>query len=208
MDDRDSLNRLVSVSRETYERLKSYQELLLKWQTKINLIGPDTVTDVWQRHFIDSIQLWPLLKNPKAKSVDLGSGAGFPGMVLAILGASDMHLIESDGKKVVFLKEVARLTQTPITIHQNRIEELSIANVETIFSRACSPLSTLFSYAENYVSRETICLFHKGKNCSKELLDSQLEWLFDCSIHPSITESQSGIVEVTNLRKKPKGEMV
>jgi len=202
MNDFEKLKSVIDVSRETYDQLKLYQQLLFKWQNKINLIGPDTVAASWQRHFVDSLQLLSLIKNISGKSIDLGSGAGFPGMVLAIAGAGDMHLIESDGKKVMFLKEVARITNTPVTIHHGRIEEVKLDHVANIFSRACSSLSTLFALSEKYVSRETICTFHKGKNSSKELLDSEVEWLFDYSIHPSLTDTEGRILQITNLRKK------
>ena len=190
------------VSRETFDRLKSYEQLLLKWQSKINLIGPDTVANVWNRHFVDSLQLLPLIPDLKVRMIDMGTGAGFAGMVLAIAGATDMHLLESDGKKITFLKEVARITNTSVNIHQGRIEEIAIDGTELILSRACSSLANLFSYSSRYVSRETKCLFHKGKNYPQELLDSQSEWLFDYSVHPSVTDAQGGILEVTYLRKR------
>lgn len=192
----------AGVSRETFDRLKLYQELLLKWQSKINLIGPDTVADVWKRHFVDSLQL--LLRKPDLSGicVDMGSGAGFPGMVLAIAGAGNMHLIESDGKKIIFLKEVARITKTPVTIHHKRIEECELDHVDVILARACSSLSDLFMLSEKYVSRETVCYFHKGKNYPKELLDAKREWLFDYVVIPSVTDTQGAILEVRNLTTK------
>lgn len=202
-DEFDFIHKHFNVSRETYERLKIYQELLVKWQAKINLVGPDTIHDVWQRHFIDSLQLLPLIQDKSFRAVDMGSGAGFPGMVMAIAGMSDLHLIESDTKKTIFLKEVARVTATHIHIHNKRIEGVDINNVQLVFSRACASLSQLFSYSQKYVSRETICIFHKGKNYQKELLDSGDEWLFDYSVHPSITDVQGGILQVKNLRMRP-----
>src|SRR5581483_814556 len=105
-------------------------------------------------------------------SIDMGTGAGFPGMALAIAGAGRMHLIESDAKKVTFLREVARITETLVIIHHQRIEEAKIDHVKHIFSRACAPLPELFSYASRYISEDAICYFHKGKNYAKELLDS------------------------------------
>ncbi len=202
MDEFKDLQTVAGVSRETYERLKAYQDLLLKWQTKINLIGPDTVSDSWHRHFIDSLQLLPYINDLNARAVDFGTGAGFPGMVLAIAGAGDMHLIESDMKKVMFLREVARITNTKVTIHHQRIERASIQNVSIIYSRACSSLSELFSYASTYVSRETICYFHKGKNYSKEILDANGDWLFDYTSYPSVTDAQGTLVKVEHLSPK------
>ena len=202
MDKCEILDQHFNVSRETYERLKLYQSLLLKWQNKINLVSQDTIENLWQRHFIDSLQLLPLIGSRSLKALDIGSGAGFPGMVLAIAGMGDMHLVECDGKKTIFLNEVARITNTNVVIHHGRTEDIDIDDGKIILSRACSALSKLFFYASKYVSRETKCLFHKGKNYQKELLDCEREWLFDYIVHPSVTDAQGVVLEVTNLRKK------
>jgi 16S rRNA (guanine527-N7)-methyltransferase len=198
----DLLNQHIAVSRETFERLSLYHDFLLKWQNKVNLISPDTIAHAWQRHFLDALQLLPLITNINAKIIDLGTGAGFPGMVLAIAGATNVHLIESDTKKILFLREVARITDTNVMLHHGRIEEKLTSPGDIITSRACSPLGTLLQLASNYVSHETICLFHKGKNYSKEIDDANIHWSFIPDIVESITDSQSAILKLTSIEKR------
>lgn len=198
----NTLNRHIAVPRETFERLTAYHDLLLKWQAKVNLISPDTIPHIWHRHFLDSLQLFPHIKNPSCKILDLGTGAGFPGMVMAMMGCSDVHLVESDTKKILFLREVARITDTIISIHHARIEDEPTSPGDIILSRALSSLDSLLSLSSPYVSHETICLFHKGKNYSKEIEDAKSHWQFDCDVIPSITDTQSAILKLTTIRKR------
>ncbi len=120
----------ANVSRETLARLERYAELLEKWNRRINLVGRGTIDDLWRRHMLDSAQLLPLIPDSAESLVDLGSGAGFPGLVLAICGVENVHLIESDRKKSAFLREVARETAAPVTIHNKRIEEIESFQVD------------------------------------------------------------------------------
>ncbi len=195
------LNRHILVSHETFKSLSIYYELLLKWQKTINLVGPDTLSDCWNRHFLDSLQLVKYIEDKEKIIVDLGSGAGFPGMALAIYGYNNVHLIESDSRKIAFLKEVARLTKTKISIHHERIENCKIDNINIFVSRACAPLEKLFHLISKSVSHETTCLFHKGKNYSNENQDALLNWQYDIDVNPSIADSQSVILKISNIRK-------
>ena len=197
----DFLNSHIPVSRGTFELLSIYYELLLKWQKKINLIGPDTIPDIWNRHFLDSLQLVKYIDDKKKVIADLGSGAGFPGMVLAICGYENIHLIESDSRKIAFLREVARVTNTKISIHNKRIEDFKIDNIDIFVSRALAPLDKLFHLISKSVSHETICFFHKGKNYSNENQDALLNWRYDIDVNPSIVDSQSVILKISNIRK-------
>ena len=197
-----TLNTYTGVSRETFEKLSTYHDLLLRWQAKINLVGPDTLNDAWHRHFLDSLQLLNHLPNNFGKIIDIGSGAGYPGMALAVAGIVDIHLIESDAKKIAFLKEVARVTDTKVFIHHSRIEDVSIPNVSIILSRACSNLDNLLSFSLPFVSHETISLLHKGKNYSTDVEDANEHWLFEHTVIPSITDTQGVILKITNIRRK------
>lgn len=203
----DLLNKHIEVSRGTFERLNIYHDLLLKWQRSINLIGKDTIEEAWNRHFLDSLQLIKYIDDNQKIIVDLGSGAGFPGLVLAIYGYKNIHLIESDARKVAFLREVARITNTAISIHHCRIENNPIEQVGIFVSRACAPLDKLLHLiyssqdTAKTVSRETICLFHKGKNYSIENKDALLNWQYDMVATPSIVDSQSVILKLSNIRK-------
>ena len=164
-------------SKKTQEKLKIYEEILKKWQSKINLISPSTIDNIMDRHIMDSAQLYPFITSKAKNVIDLGSGAGFPGLVLAILnqnegqGAWEVHLIESDTRKCAFMQEVARLTQTKIHIHNCRIEDLTDLKADVITARALKEVKTLLDYVQPFLKPDTTCLFLKGKNA-----DLELEW--------------------------------
>lgn len=194
------------VSHETLEKLILYHDTLIKWESKINLIGPGTSHDIWNRHILDSIQLLKYIPDISACIADIGSGSGFPGMVLAIAGAKNIHLIESDGKKISFLQEISRLTRTLVHIHHSRIEDVLLPNIDIFVSRACSDLSVLLRYITNFVSHETICLFHKGKNYSKEIEDAKKDWSFDTEVFSSITDSHGVILKLSHIGRRQVNE--
>ena len=123
-------------------------------------------------------------------------------MVLAMGGASDVHLVESDTKKIAFLREVARLTKTAVSLHHSRIEDLMMGHADIVVSRALQPLNQLLSLAFPYVSHGTICLFHKGKIHSKEIGEANENWFFETKIIPSVTDSQGVILELRNISKR------
>ncbi len=196
------LNEHFHVSHETFERLSLYQNLLLKWQKSINLISNDTISDIWNRHFLDSLQLIPHIVNKEKIIVDLGSGAGFPAMPIAIFGYKNIHLIESDIRKSAFLREVARITETTVEIHNCRIEDNPIDKIDIYTSRACSSLDNLLQLIALKVPRETICLFHKGKNYSKEEEEARRNFQYNLSVFPSISHSQGVILKLSNIKER------
>jgi 16S rRNA (guanine527-N7)-methyltransferase len=168
----------TGVSRETLARLERYADLLASWNAAINLVGPATLPDLWRRHMLDSAQLLPLL--PPARPVsgpggrvlaDLGSGAGFPGLVLAICGAGEVHLIESDLKKATFLRQAARETGTYVTVHATRIERVGGLKADVVTARALAPLARLVAYARPLLTPGGQCLFLKGRGVESELTD-------------------------------------
>lgn len=201
------LNKYIPVSYETFERLKLYNDLLLKWQDKINLVGKDTLNDVWRRHFLDSLQLINFISDKQKTIVDLGSGAGFPGMVLAICGYENVHLIESDSRKVAFLREVARITDTKISIHNCRIENNPIIKIDIFVSRALAPLEKLFKLIEKSVSHGTICFFHKGKNYSIENESALLNYQYDITVTQSVADLHGVVLRISNIRKGCDGKI-
>ncbi|MDR3518558.1 MAG: 16S rRNA (guanine(527)-N(7))-methyltransferase RsmG [Azospirillaceae bacterium] len=166
----------TAVSRETRARLETYATLLRQWQSRVNLIGPATYPDLWRRHFLDSAQLLPLLPETPDGVADLGAGAGFPGLVLAIMGVAKVHLIESDGRKVAFLREVARITETPVTIHYKRIEAISDLAVSVVTARALAPLTRLLPWAVGLLAPGGQCLFLKGRQGEEELTAAHKDW--------------------------------
>ncbi len=163
----------LNVSRETLARFTVYAGLLEKWNRRINLVGRESVGDLWRRHFVDSAQLLALLPTaPEGRSLiiaDIGSGAGFPGLVLAILGAGKLHLIESDQKKCAFLREAARETATEVEIHAERIEAVAGLEADVVTARALAPLGKLLDYAAPLLRPGGRALFLKGRGAEEEL---------------------------------------
>lgn len=166
------------VSRETEERFILYEALLQKWQKAINLVGPTTMRDPWRRHFLDSAQIFPYL--PLGECVDFGSGAGFPGLVLALLsqeqGGRNFTLIESDQRKAAFLAEIIRQTGAPARLIMGRIESAPAFKADAITARALAPLVRLFPLVEKFVKKETEIFFLKGAKGEEELTEVAKKW--------------------------------
>lgn len=193
-----------NVSRETFEKLKVYQQTLEVWQKRLNLISSSTLPNAWERHFEDSLQLLPYLPLSKSNLVDLGSGAGFPGLILAITRPDFLNvtLIESDLKKCVFLENVSRETNTPVTILNERIETLKNSlKFDVITARGLAPLSFLIEYAVPLMDENGVCLFLKGKEFESEIEDSQKKWDFNLELFPSLTDSRGRILRITHPKK-------
>ncbi|MRI55160.1 16S rRNA (guanine(527)-N(7))-methyltransferase RsmG [Methylobacterium sp. DB1607] len=195
-----------NVSRETAEALDLYVAQLTRWQTVKNLVGPATLAEVWQRHVADALQLLTLA--PEAKRwLDLGSGAGIPGLILAIAGRgkTDFHvsLVESNARKCAFLSETARLTGAPVTVHNARIEAVigTLSGVEIVCARALAPLSQLLAWTEPLLTSGTTGLFPKGRDAAAELTEAEDAWTFTRDLIPSRTDSQARIVRVTSLSR-------
>ncbi len=205
--------RLFTVSRETLERLKTYETLLRHWQKTINLVGPGTLDHIWSRHFADSAQLLNLAPPDAKRWLDLGSGAGFPGLVIAILLAerqgAHMTLIESDTRKAAFLGEVARQTGVPVDIYPERIEKAAtqykVGPVDVITARALAPMSRLLELAAPYFSGSTVGLFLKGREAQAELDETRRQWEFSAEQRPSQTDNDSQIIVIRALRAKAEG---
>ena len=194
----------MNVSRETLDRLKVYQGLLEQWQKKLNLVSNSTLSVAWERHFLDSYQLLSQLPLNPISLIDLGSGAGFPGLVLAILRPEDLRvtLVESDFKKCIFLENVSRETKTKVTILQSRIESLENSlHFDVVTARALAPLPLLLTYAFPLMKENSMGIFLKGKDVEKEIEAAQKNWRFDLEIYPSLTDSKASILKIENLKK-------
>jgi len=201
IDGPEAFAEVFKVPRETIHRLTRYVELLKHWQKSINLVGPSTLAHLWSRHFADSTQLRSLAHEPRLW-LDLGSGAGFPGLVVAILetGRPDfrMHLVESNRKKTAFLAEVVRAVQAPVDIHAMRIEELAeraqSLRPDVVSARALAPLPRLFELASPFFGEGTRGLFLKGREAEAEIEAAGRRWDFATRLHPSLTAKDARIV--------------
>jgi 16S rRNA (guanine527-N7)-methyltransferase len=193
--------RQLDVSRETFQRLATHLELLERWQGAINLVGPGVLDDPWRRLILDSAQLVKHLPPDTAGLVDLGSGAGFPGMVLAILGVRGVHLIESDRRKSVFLREVARLTGTPVEIHALRIERIAGWPSDVVTARALAPLPRLLELAAGFLTPATTCLFLKGRDVERELTDARQTWHMNAHMSPSLSDPKGVVLQLREVRR-------
>jgi 16S rRNA (guanine527-N7)-methyltransferase len=197
---------IIPVSRETLARLEAYADLLVRWSARINLVGRDTLGDLWRRHLLDSAQLRPLVPNSAETLIDLGSGAGFPGLVLAILGVPGVELVEADTRKAAFLREAARITAADPTIRGCRIAAVPSHAVEVVTARALAPLDRLLDLARPFIGPNTVCLFPKGKRWAQELTLARKVWTMDVSMHDSIADPRGVVLCLQRIAREPHGE--
>lgn len=188
------------VSRESRQKIEIYVNLLLNWQQRINLIGPATVSIVWDRHICDALQLLPLLPAGCRSVAELGSGAGIPGLIVAMAAGLEAHLYESNGKKAAFLREAARQTGTRAVVHNVRLETLAhdrdLPAVQCVVARALAPLPLLLDYAEPFLKRGALGLFHKGQDVDAELTEATKYWRMEVLKYASQCDSRGVILEI------------
>ena len=190
----------ADVSRETLARLKAYADLLTEWNARHNLVAKSTLPDLWHRHIWDSAQLAPLLPPDARTLADLGSGAGFPGLVLAAMRPDiAVTLHEATTKKCAFLQTAAERMGLTISIENARMEELPRQVHDVVTARACAPLPLLLQYAHSFVGPNSVCLFLKGQNVGPELTEATKYWKMEVSQVPSQTDPSAAIVTVRKL---------
>lgn len=194
-----------AVSRETLAQLDRYAELLVEWQQRMNLVGPSTLPDVWQRHFRDSAQLASLVPTLGHKPVwlDIGAGGGFPGLVLAALGAGEIHLVESVAKKCRFLQAVVDdLQLNDAIVHHGRVEALVRFRADVITARACANLAQLFDWGLRFAASSTLWLLPKGAAVDEELAAARKAWIFEAELVPSRTDERGRIVVARGVKRR------
>lgn len=202
----DEFQAEFNVSRETMAKLLAYEALLRKWQLKINLIGPATLGQLWHRHFADSFQLLPLAPVRARRWVDLGSGAGFPGLVVAMAGCvEETILIESDKRKAAFLQAVIRETGAAARVAAGRIEDhvgdLSLVS-DIVSARALAPLPKLLEFAAPFLHDESVVLLPKGREWAKEIEMAQKTWRFQHELIASRTDDDARIIKLTHIMQR------
>lgn len=193
--------KLMNVSRETLDRLIRYVDLLTWWNTRINLVGRNTMGDVWRRHILDSAQLYPHIPQGTRLLIDLGSGAGLPGLILSILGITEAHLVEADARKAVFLREAARLTEAPATVHAVRIDRVKPFVAQVVTARALAPVVELLEISERFRVPSTTCLFLKGANVQEELTLAGKQWNMTAHQSPSLSDPSGCILRLENINR-------
>ena len=185
------------------KRLKRFVELLEKWQSVKNLVGKSTLPDVWHRHMLDSAQLVPLIAGINGSVADIGSGAGFPGLVLAIMTGRHVHLIESDTGKCAFMAEAARATDAPVTVINRRIESVTDIKFAVVTARAVAQLSELIGLAAAVLEPAGCCFFLKGQRVSDELTKALKRWNMIVTRIPSVTDKDAAILKLEMIARKP-----
>ena len=199
--DRDRALALMGVSRETAARFDTYVELLHRWQGVKNLVGPATLAEVWTRHVVDSHQLIALGGDARVWA-DLGSGAGFPGLVIAIAlrerPGAHVHLVESNNRKAAFLREVARETGAPVTVHAGRIEDVvpTLGPLDVLTARALAPLPQLLLWGKGLIDAGTLALFPKGEDADNESATVRKDPAYAVELVPSVTQAAARIVRI------------
>jgi 16S rRNA (guanine527-N7)-methyltransferase len=199
---RDEFLRLIPVPHETVHRLDHYAELLGEWNGKFNLIAESTIPQLWVRHFLDCAQLVRHIPEGTKSIADLGSGAGFPGLVLAILGAPGVVLIESIGKKADFLCFIVKELGLDAEVWQQRIESVHDFKADIVTARALKPLKELLKLASPLMKKGALGLFLKGQSVEEELTESARWWKFTAEKHPSLSSPSGTVLIIRDLQHK------
>lgn len=196
----------LNVSRETLETLLAYCALVEKWNPAINLISKSGIAEIWERHVIDSAQLIRQMPAQNGVWCDLGSGGGFPGIVLAILAKercpeTQMILVEADRRKSVFLSEASRQLNLSVNVKTQRIEDLEPQNVDVLTARALAPLSSLCGYAHRHLKPAGLAVFPKGATAEQEIADARKLWRFKCDALQSYTDPAALVLAVRGIER-------
>lgn len=199
----DVLLKQLDVSRETIDRLKCYECVLTKWNPKINLVSRASLQDIWTRHIIDSVQVFRC-SGPVKHWVDIGSGGGLPGLIVALMAADEapdmkVTLIESDQRKSAFLRNAARECGASIEVISKRIEQAEPQNADVLSARALADLSVLLEFSERHLSSEGVALFPKGVNWKKEVDNARQRWRFDLEPITSLTEPDAVVLRIKGV---------
>jgi len=203
---RESFAQKFEVSRETMEQLDEYEALLQKWNPKINLVSRNTLDEIWHRHFADSAQLYQYIDNSAVSWLDFGSGAGFPGLVVAAMAREKypeltFTLVESDHRKAAFLLTVSNALKLKTKVITERIESLQPQSADIITARAVAPLEQLLNWAAPHAHKSTVLLFPKGNSYESELTAARKHWHIEAEVIPSVTDSGSVILRIEDFER-------
>lgn len=196
----------VSVSRETIERLKAYQALLEKWNGAINLVARSTISSFWERHVVDSAQLYSQMPVGCQNWLDAGSGGGLPGIVIAGIAkehapSMTVHLVESDQRKATFLRRVVETLDLNAKVSIARIEAIPVQSADVFSARALASLNVLLGYADRHLKPTGTAIFPKGERYAQEIAESRTNWHFDVVTKPSLTDTKAQVLVVKGITR-------
>lgn len=201
------IGKLQSVSRETSDKLRLFAELLEKWNRKINLVSPASLPDLWQRHIFDAAQLMPMIPEAAKTLLDIGTGGGFPGLIIALMadeGLPDLAvtMIESDQRKCAFLQTVSGQLGLKTRVMAERVEVVPAQGADVMTSRALASLDRLLAHADMHLAEGGQALFLKGANAEAEVNEALASWAFELQKIPSKTNAEAVILKISNLRHR------
>ena len=200
MNKKDILNNF-SINNRQKILIEKYIKLLLNYNMHTNIVGKSTLIDPWSSHVLDSLQIAPFIKNKNSTILDMGTGAGLPGVMLAIYGYKNITLVDSVGKKINFLKAVKTEVGLQICPILGRLENIKNLSFDIITSRALANLNKLFTYSQKFLKKNTVLIFLKGKTVNEEIEIAKKNWIFDFSKHQSISDSRGCLIIIKNLKK-------
>ncbi len=193
-------HRIFSTTESAISKLKEFEKILITWNKDINLISKATIKNIWWRHIADTAQLVNFVSLKSKVVIDMGAGAGFPGIILSIIGSPEVHLVESVGKKANFLKYVIKALSLNAVVHHSRIEELEPFKVDIVTARALAPLNRLLELSRKFVGKETLQLYFKGDKFNIELEEARKKWIIHFKTYKSLTNPTSRIIEVREAK--------
>jgi len=195
------INSFLKLTPKQEERLESYVNLLIAGNQNYNFIGKSTIDDIWNRHILDCAQLINLIDDKNIKAADFGSGAGLPGIILSILGLSEIHLVEKSFRKSQFLHEAKIISPNKVFVQAKKLEELDNIKFDLITSRALAPLDKLLNFCQKFLNTDGYCLFLKGKNLETEIKNAKTKFNFTYELLPSLTSKESNIIKIRKITK-------
>ena len=201
MDNKKILNRFL-ISKNEEAALQEYLNKLRDFNLHTNIVGKSTLINPWDSHILDSIQILPFIQNKKFAILDMGTGAGLPGIVLCISGCKNVTLVDSNSKKINFLNLIKKEMNLSAKIILERLENLNNMKFDIITSRALASLNKLLSYSQKFMKKNTLLIFLKGKTVNEQLKEAQKKWIFQFQKHKSISDSRGTILIIKSLKKK------
>jgi len=196
------INNFFSITCAQETKFQNFIDELISYNKHTNLVGKSTLIDPWRSHILDSIQITPFIKNKRSSILDMGTGAGVPGLILSILGYNNVSLVDSNGKKINFIKGACKKLDINANIFLGRIEKLRKTQYKFLISRGLAGLSKLLTYSHNFINSDTVLIFLKGKTINEEIIEASNKWSFKSRIYPSFSDERGRILIIKKLTLK------